>query len=376
MKKIFSLLALALIATSILIGINRPALAQWTEANGPYSSTIYGFTSAGTTLYAAYQKGVFVSSDNGANWVTYNNSLTNGNVTCLASSTDGTAVFAGTGYAGPYLSTDNGKTWIERFIGGTYSVSSLAVSGANVFAGTNNGAFVSSDNGVTWDTIGIALPANYRATCFAIGENVFVASAIGLVLSPNGGTTWSLVDTTTNLVGFAVAGTDLFAASGDVLRSMDNGKTWSVADSGLEINRFNGARVLAVSGNNLFAGTTSKGVFLSNDNGTTWTPMSSGLPNNGIPNNLAYTQIYSMTVTDSFVLVGFYQGGIWRLPLSQAVSSVEQLSSDKSYESFLAYPNPAHTSFSLNNLQGVNEVRIFDAAGREVLSQKVSGPHV
>ncbi|HEY3876666.1 MAG TPA: hypothetical protein VGM92_14410 [Candidatus Kapabacteria bacterium] len=136
MKKIFSFAVSTVFTVVLMVGIISSASAQWTEAIGPYSSSIYCFASANGNLFAAYQKGVFVSTDNGANWTTYTNAFTNINVTCLAASSDGnggTNLFAGTGYAGPYLSTDNGKTWIQRFIDVDPSVSSLAISGTKLF---------------------------------------------------------------------------------------------------------------------------------------------------------------------------------------------------------------------------------------------------
>ena len=79
-----------------------------------------------------------------------------------------------------------------------------------------------------------------------------------------------------------------------------------------------------------------------------------------------------MAVTDSFLLAGFYQGGIWRMPLSLAMSSVSGPLFDRQGESLIPYPNPASASITLDALVGVNEIKILDATGREVLSEQIA----
>ena len=377
MKKTFSFSVSAMLVLCMIAEMRTSVQAQWVEANGPYSSTIYGFASVGSTLFAGWQKGVYISTDNGANWTTYTNSLTNNNVTCLAGSSDGkggTNVFASTGYFGPYLSTDNGKTWIQRFIGGNYNVASLAALGSKIFAGTNSGAFVSSDNGMNWDTVSIALPANYRPTCLTVDGKVFIVSQRGLIVSTDTGATWTIVNSgMTQLVGMTASGSDLFAGADSVLRSTDGGASWTNNSNGLGITAYNRIGALAASGNNIFAGTSSKGMFLSTDNGANWAPISSGLPNNGVPNNLSYTQVYSLAVTDSFVLAGFNQGGIWRRPLSQMTASVDQHITDDARGALLLYPNPVSgNSIHLDGLDPYADIHIFDAMGREVRTERIT----
>jgi hypothetical protein len=103
-------------------------------------------------------------------------------------------------------------------------IDALAVSGANLFAGTGDGGvFRSSNNGASW-----------------------TAASTGL--------------TDTSVYAFAVSGENLFAGTyrGGVFRSSDNGASWMAASTGLT-----GVQViaLAVSGANLFAGTRANGVW-------------------------------------------------------------------------------------------------------------------
>jgi hypothetical protein len=67
------------------------------------------------------------------------------------------------------------------------------------------------------------------------------------------------------MVKMVVAGTNK-----GVYRSANSGTSWNAVDSGLSSN-LPIIYSLAVSGANLFAGTSAEGVFLSKDNGLTWT---------------------------------------------------------------------------------------------------------
>ncbi len=90
-------------------------------------------------------------------------------------------------------------------------------------------------------------------------------------------------------------GTSIFAGtySGGVLVSTDDGRNWTVADSGLHAYGYPqcfGVSSIAVAGTNVFAGTMGGGIFRSTDNGTVWIPVNSGLP------DLTGTSIHALAV--------------------------------------------------------------------------------
>ena len=102
-----------------------------------------------------------------------------------------------------------------------------------------------------------------------------------------------------NVRTLAVSGTNLFAGtSGGVFLSTNNGTSWTAASTGLT-NIY--VHALAVSGTNLFAGTDG-GVFLSTNNGTSWTAASTGLTN---------TSIYALAVSGTNLFAGTYGGGVF-----------------------------------------------------------------
>jgi len=78
-----------------------------------------------------------------------------GSVTCLA--TCGTNIFSGT-HNGLFLSTNNGSNWTAVSSGLTnHNIYCLAVSGTNIFAGTTSGVILFTDNGSNWTAVNNAL---------------------------------------------------------------------------------------------------------------------------------------------------------------------------------------------------------------------------
>ena len=100
---------------------------------------------------------VFFTSIANAQWVEPSQVAWNSqNVYSLKS--DGTNIFAGTGSAGVSLSTNNGNSWTAVNNGLTYTgISSLAISGTNIFASGDSGVFLSTNNGTSWTAVNTGL---------------------------------------------------------------------------------------------------------------------------------------------------------------------------------------------------------------------------
>jgi hypothetical protein len=78
---------------------------------------------------------VFLSTDTGTNWTQVINGLTN--LTVLSLAVSGTNLFAGTEGDGIFMSTDSGSNWVAMNTGlANKDVKSLAISGTTLFAGT------------------------------------------------------------------------------------------------------------------------------------------------------------------------------------------------------------------------------------------------
>jgi hypothetical protein len=134
MKSLFRILVLMAAVSSGSSSVR----AQWIQTNGPEGGEAKCFTSIDTILFVGTEIGVFRSTNNGTSWTAVSTRFTNADVYALAVS--GTNLFAGTNGGGVFLSTNNGTSWTAASTGLTNTtVWSLAVSGTNLFAGTLGG---------------------------------------------------------------------------------------------------------------------------------------------------------------------------------------------------------------------------------------------
>jgi hypothetical protein len=143
-----------------------------------------------------------------------------------------------------------------------------------------------------------------------------------------------------------------------VYRSTNNGLIWTAINNGLLGQDISG---FAHSGKKIFS-TTHNGIFLSEDNGENWTDKSLGLPNRYIMN---------ICIHDTFVFVSPIREAIWRIPLSEMITSADQLTEIKPETFNLSqnYPNPFNPStaikYSVPNSSRV-KIKVFDVLGKEV----------
>ncbi|MCX6303704.1 MAG: hypothetical protein NT040_01930, partial [Bacteroidetes bacterium] len=262
--------------------------ASWTPING--LSTLNAFVVSGSYLVAASGGSIYRSGNNGDTWSQCNYA---GTSVPNALITDGTTVFAG-GYSGFFISTDNGLTWTAsnaNFPGivapNVPDIWSFAICSGYLYAGTSQqGIFRSSNNGATWSAVNGGIVTNplqlayYTfANLVTSGTDVF-AGAIGqgIYRLTNNGTTWTKESTglsanAKSVLSLMVKDDLLYIGGNDGLWSSNNSGTisWTQIKAGEQFGK------LLPSGSNIFAGLSTKGVYLSADNGYMWTPVNQGL---------------------------------------------------------------------------------------------------
>ena len=192
--------------------------STWITADSGLPSTvtqlaqnINSFASVGSDLFAGISpdafgigaSGVFVSIDSGEFWKQSNSGLSDTNVTMVAAS--GSTVFAATP-GGLFRSTDNGASWTSAGLAG-HQVTAFQSAGSNIFVAFSDSVYLSTDNGSTWSLANNGIPDTVTVTCLAAsGANVFAGTSngAGVFLSTNNGSSWSAVNSGIAVNGYAI----------------------------------------------------------------------------------------------------------------------------------------------------------------------------
>jgi len=342
--------------------------AQWIHlSGGPENDIVSDLADDQQTLYAGSagpsNVGLFISTDQGINWLLPDPTISAVNVFAFGDELD---VFAGTGGMGIYRSTNKGLNWTLVNSGLTNtSVNSLTSTGTNLFAGTwGGGIFLSTNNGSLWVEVNSGLTNLIILSLAANPLNVFAGSyGGGVFVSSNNGSSWSsansgLTDLIINTI--AIAGGNVFIGTvRGVFRTTDNGSSWTQANSGLTDTSIS---TISVIGMNIFTGTPS-GVFLSSNNGDAWLNVSSGLPNN--------YPVLSFAFDSTYIYTGLYYGGVWRLPLSEIITDIEDRTNELPSQFILEqnYPNPFNPTTTIKFLIPKSDfvkLTVFDILGNEL----------
>lgn len=238
--------------------------------------------------------------------------------------------------------------WVKTGIigDGKCIVDALAMSGKNLCAGTyGRGLYFSNNNGESWTAASGIGPTFAVTTLGVSGTNIFAGSVYmhGLFLSTNGGNSWTESDSgipsTCFISSFGVNGTDIFVGTGlthAIYRSTTNGATWTIADSGIPsmvgiypytstLTAFsNGA-----GGNNLLSANGK--IYLSTNNGTTWNEATSSNSPNVVtdvlllqlpPNQAEQIFLQAPIITEFSSPLTTGQIGQWLTPAYQRVQAV------------------------------------------------------
>jgi hypothetical protein len=249
---------------------------------------------------------LLLRAESAAQWVQTNGPC-GGSVNCFA--VTGPNLFAGTEGGGVYLSTDNGTSWTAVNTGlTTTTVLALAVSGTSLFAGTYHGVFRSTNNGTSWTLVNTGMKPSFVLSLAVSGPYLFAGtsgggdgtSGGGVYVSTDNGTSWSEASAGlggTDVNAFAVSGTNIFASShGHVFLSTNYGTVWTqTALSSSTVHS------LAVLGTSLFAGVWYD-IFRSTNNGTNWSAVNTGLTS---------TWIKSLAVSGTSLFAGTGYGGVF-----------------------------------------------------------------
>ncbi len=267
---------------------------------------------SGNYLFAYGPGGLKQSTNSGTSWIPFDPAIPYSDVTEFLVS--GNKVFATT--SGILMSSNvNAPTWSQTAFNTPIDFNySICKSGTEIIVGSNRGVFGSTDNGLTWNakTNGLqvqnvnGITTSGTDTVFAgasiygvskfsngnwnysglaqlnsnhmksRGNEVYSASDFGIHKTTDGGNTWQFINNVgpSPVTGFCqrveVKDTLVLGAclQSGVLRSGDNGASWSFSNNGMPTAQVS---CVTVSGSNIVAGTFNEGLYTSTDGGFNWT---------------------------------------------------------------------------------------------------------
>jgi len=369
------------------------AVCQWTRVMEYYGNILcfhtYSNAPARVDIFAGTNGGgVLFSNDYGTSWIV--KGLTDTSVLCFASNEVGANIFAGTNGQGVKRSDNYGATWTTYNNGLTTEdgktvraivTTPNGLGGINVFAGTDEGVFFSSNYGESWINKDLIYVNALAISDYGIGGARLYASSIGngIFTSSDNGASWTKISNgvpygTIWPIALSInesGDTTLFASCplDYIYRSTNNGANWTLIDNnnGLKNSLVQAFAICPDAPENIFAGTGGGGVFLSTDNGTNWTEVNT---------NLTSTNVRSLIITSDgaggkYLFAGTINGGIWRRPLADMITSVQVSKKDipKTFKLFQNYPNPFNPRTTIHFLLPSKShvtLRVYDILGQEL----------
>ena len=338
----------------------------------PAGSLVWTMCNSDQGLLAGTGDGLYKTTDNGNSWeklTGVNDTINYGSVYGIA--TRDQEIYAAITYqlnGIVYKSTDFGNTWTRSgngFASDIQYMRSIAVSGNNIVAGSDQGIYYSTDDGNNW------ILSNQTEGFFeeiSATPNYLYAAApyTGIFRSSDDGITWApSFNVPFNFSGITAMDNSAYAGSGTggALYSNDNGISWDSVSFQYTVRVYTMKYIPAVPGMAL-AGTEdlSSHIYVSFDNSHIFSPYSEGLGANATPRSLASNDTYSFYGTD--------YTGVWRRILP-GVTTVSNNGLEKPDEFSLKqnYPNPFNPSTTIEYTipkAGNVKLKIYNSLGEEV----------
>lgn len=344
--------------------------SNWVNTiEGMYNTSPKSFDIKGTNLYlGTLLNGVYFTSNNGTTWTPTNAGINTSIINDLIN--DGTNFYAATS-TGVFKSTNNGNSWLNigSSFGSTSYVLSVLKSGNMIYAGTfGAGIYVSTNEGTNWTAINSGLVNLTIWEMISDGTSIYAATEIaGIFKTSAGGTTWTVsnggITGSTDLRAISISGGTIFTGFSGLYKSTDGASTWtSILNDGLA-----GKVIRTIysydNGNIVLAGTVNNGLYFSTNGGANFYAANTGLP--------SIVEINSISIINGTVFIGTTGFGVWRRPLEEIISGINNISTEvpSDYSLYQNYPNPFNPStkikFAIKN-SGFVSLKVFDIMGREI----------
>lgn len=198
---------------------------NWTAKNSggwASQSTMNDIYSDGVnTFYACGYYKRYRTTNGGTNWTQFGTNSGLLDSVGMSITPAGSDLYLGTNQRGVYKSTDDGATWGSQALGTQRIVDLCAVTNSIILAGSYGSGGISrtTDAGATWNTVS-SQPIGGPNSFWKDGSTIYVASNNGPYVSTDNGATWTLK--TNDIVGIGETTITIDSAIGKCNPSFQN----------------------------------------------------------------------------------------------------------------------------------------------------------
>lgn len=361
----------------LILNVYGQSIAQWENTNLPSTEKVNTLAISNSNIFAGTNgDGIFLSTDNGENWISINDGLQSKVVHTIF--INGARIFAGT-ETGASISTDYGVSWntINSGLSGL-GVWSLAVSinefgDTTIYAGTWRGVYASTNNGKNWEARNLSDATMPVHSIVLYDQFIFAATLAGGVFSSqHNGYSWddfsitehdydAGIETLIPVYSLAIIDTIVIAGAGAgyiYYKVYNDDGSFRAAST---ISQYK-APILcfAVRNANFFAGNSDGLFFYSENDGLTWWVMEP---------DLAHQEVYSLALNNSYIFAGT-ENGVWRLWYPETNTNVDNLIEAPTWFALEQnYPNPFNPSTKIRFTIPVGcrvSIKVYNILGKLV----------
>jgi photosystem II stability/assembly factor-like uncharacterized protein len=287
----------------------------WQQPNGPRGGHVMDIirTDDGTLYLGTFTTGVFRSRDNANSWESVNQGLPLYDITCLTTDAKGD-LYAAVGDKGVYVSTDHGDSWtslsaeIENEMIQTIFVD---YDGTIYIAPRGKGIYKTTDGGKSWESMGLNFKIIQTVVKFPNGQ-FFAGGNDGIYRLDDTTNGWEHIrdipEEPVHTFAYEAATNSIYAGTYGlgVLRSRNNGDSWTYVNNGFADVALGWIEELAIDDDNTIYASVSHwyygGLYYSTDEGENWTE---------IETDISHKEFHSILVHEDNIFLGVYNYGLY-----------------------------------------------------------------
>jgi len=221
---------------------------------------------------AVTNTGIFVYRDSTASWESVTPGVSLASITSGFYNPKGTS-YAGTDRNGVFCMRSSTSAWVQCGIDPRPVTSMWSASWDKLFAGTEDGVFERDLLSGGWLRVsdGLSHSIVYQLYFSALSKRLYASTSGGLFYLPDKGNYWNIIaqQCTYNIVE-APNGDRYAALNGGILKAVGGDDLWAPVQT-IGIPATNIYCLALDASNDLCAGTSLNGIFISTDGGTFWT---------------------------------------------------------------------------------------------------------